>query len=236
MKKVVIIPGGFHPFHAGHYELYKSATKAFPDADIFVAATNDTSERPFSFATKELLARLAGVPQGKFVQVKSPFSADEITNKYDPNDTILIWLKSEKNAKGGTDPEGPFPAEIDPNTGKLPLVTRGPNKGKTVSDRLQYYKGNENKLQPMARHSYLAYMPTVEFGPGITSGSQIRKLWPQLNDKQKLGLVISLYPDTKNNLELAKKVSNIFDKVINAETKIQENKKIIVIHDYINEI
>ena len=115
-------------------------------------------------------------------------------------------------------------------------MTRGPNKGKTVSDRLQYYKGNENKLQPMSRHSYLAYMPTVEFGPGITSGSQIRKLWPQLNDKQKLGLVISLYPDTKNNLELAKKVSNIFDKVINAETKIQENKKIIVIQDYINEI
>ena len=131
-------------------------------------------------------------------------------------------------------PEGPFPAEIDPNTGKLPLVTRGPNKGKPVSDKLQYYKGNENQLQPMARHSYLAYMPTVEFGPGITSGSQIRKLWPTLNDKQKLGLVISLYPDTKNNLELAKKVSNIFDKVINTSNGLKENKNIIL--DYINEI
>ena len=77
-------------------------------------------------------------------------------------------------------------------------------------------------------------MPTVEFGPGITSGSQIRKLWPTLNDKQKLGLVISLYPDTKNNLQLAKKVVNIFDKVINTSTELKENKNIIL--DYINEI
>ena len=79
-KQIVIIPGGFHPYHAGHLALYQSAKKAFPDAEVYVAATNDQSERPFPFALKEKLENLAGVESGHFIQVKSPFQAKEITN------------------------------------------------------------------------------------------------------------------------------------------------------------
>jgi len=50
--------------------LYNSARQAFPSADVYVAATNDTSSRPFPFAVKEKLAKLAGVEAGHFVQVK----------------------------------------------------------------------------------------------------------------------------------------------------------------------
>ena len=53
MKQLVILPGGFHPFHAGHLALYQSALQAFPGADVKVAATNDTSTRPFPFKLKE---------------------------------------------------------------------------------------------------------------------------------------------------------------------------------------
>jgi hypothetical protein len=98
MKQVVIMPGGFHPFHAGHYALYKQAQDAFPGADVYVAATNDTSTRPFPFAIKEKLAQLAGVKSGQFVQVKSPFRAQEITTKYNPEETELIFVRSEKDA------------------------------------------------------------------------------------------------------------------------------------------
>ena len=56
MKKIVIMPGGFHPFHAGHLALYKSAVKAFPDADVYVAASDSQKERPFPFKVKEKLA------------------------------------------------------------------------------------------------------------------------------------------------------------------------------------
>jgi phosphopantetheine adenylyltransferase len=84
MKQLVIMPGGFHPFHAGHAALYQSARQAFPGADVYVAATNDTSTRPFPFAIKEKLAKLAGVEPGHFVQVKSPFQALEITQKFNP--------------------------------------------------------------------------------------------------------------------------------------------------------
>jgi len=78
------MPGGFHPFHAGHAALYNSARRAFPGAEVFVAATNDTSNRPFPFAIKEKLAKLAGVEAGHFVQVKSPFRAEEITAGFNP--------------------------------------------------------------------------------------------------------------------------------------------------------
>jgi len=221
MKQVVIMPGGFHPFHAGHAALYQSAKKAFPGADVYVAATNDTSNRPFPFQVKEKLAQLAGVPKGRFMQVKSPFGAEEILAPYNPDDTQLIFVKSEKNSRTGPSPEGPFPAEPDPKTGQLPLVTRGARKGLPVSDRLQYYRPGQ-PMAPMSRHSYLAYLPTVEFVPGITSGSEIRNIWPKFNEQLKTDLVMSLYPKTQNNPKLAANVVQMLDTAIG--TAVAENQ------------
>jgi len=228
MKTLVIMPGGFHPFHAGHASLYQDAVKAFPGADVYVTASNDTSERSFPFAIKEKLARVAGVPAGRFVQVKSPFTSEEITSRYDPNDTVLIFVKSEKNSKNGSDPEGPFPREVDPATGKLPLVTKGKRKGLPVSNRLQYYKGNEKNLQPMSSNTYIAYLRTVPFGPGIKSGSEFRALWdrftkvlldPKSTPEQKSKatelkkeLVMNMYPATQENPRLAVNVVKLMDK------------------------
>ena len=65
MKKLVIMPGGFHPWHAGHTALYNSAQAVFPSADVFVAATADVSNRPFPFKLKKTLAQAAGVPANK---------------------------------------------------------------------------------------------------------------------------------------------------------------------------
>ena len=222
------MPGGFHPFHAGHASLYQDAVKAFPGADVYVTASNDTSERSFPFAIKEKLARVAGVPAGRFVQVKSPFTSEEITSRYDPNDTVLIFVKSEKNSKNGSDPEGPFPQEVDPATGKLPLVTKGKRKGLPVSDKLKYYAGNEKNLQPMSSNRYIAYLPTVPFGPGIKSGSEFRALWdrftkvlldpkstPEQKEKAtelKKELIMNMYPATQKNPRLAANVVKLMDK------------------------
>ena len=196
MKQVVIMPGGFHPFHAGHYALYKQAQDAFPNADVYVAATNDTSTRPFPFAIKEKLAQLAGVKPGHFVQVKSPFRAEEITTKFDPADTQLIFVRSEKDA------------------------TKPPQAGGTKKDGtpayLQLLKGQQ-ELAPMAKHAYMAYLPTVEFGPGMTSATEIRAAWPTLNDKRKTALVMSLYPRTQKNPKLAANVVKMLDAAIGTE-------------------
>ena len=196
MSTIVIMPGGFHPFHAGHAALYQSAVKAFPGAEVFVAATNDTSNRPFPFAIKEKLAKLAGVQPGHFVQVKSPFRAEEITAKFDPAKDRLIFVRSEKDADkppqaGGVKKDG-NPAYLQPLAG-------------------------QTNIRPFSEHAYMAYLPTVEFGPGMTSATEIRGAWPQLNDKRKTALVMSLYPQTQQNPKLAANVVAMLDTAIGGD-------------------
>ena len=190
MSTIVIMPGGFHPFHAGHAALYNSAKRAFPDADVYVAATNDTSSRPFSFAIKEKLAQLAGVDKGRFMQVKSPFRAEEITAPYNPKKDKLIFIRSQKDAD------------------KQPLAGGVKKDGEPA-----YLQPLESaaKLEPFGKHAYMAYLPTVEFGPGMTSATEIRTAWPTLNEKRKTALVMSLYPKTQNNPQLAATVVKMLD-------------------------
>lgn len=183
------MPGGFHPFHAGHYALYKSALEAFPNADVYVAATNDQKVRPFPFEIKEKLAKLAGVEPGRFVQVKSPFMPREITQKYDPETDVVIFVRSEKDKieepkPGGTKKDG-TPAYFQPWTGK--------------------------DVKPFGQHAYIDYLPTVTFGPGIKSATEIRNSWPNLNDRQKTAMVMSLYPATQKNPKLAANVVKLLD-------------------------
>ena len=183
------MPGGFHPFHAGHAALYQSAVKAFPGADVYVAATNDTKTRPFPFAIKEKLAKLAGVAPGHFIQVKSPFKAEEITSHYNPDEDVLIFVRSEKDRTeqpkpGGIKKDG-TPAYFQPYTGK--------------------------GMQSFNKHAYMAYLPTVEFGPGIKSATEIRNAWPTLDERRKTALVMSLYPVTQKNPKLAANVVKMLD-------------------------
>ena len=74
----------------------------------------------------------------------------------------------------------------------------------------------------MSQHGYMAYLPTVEFGPGMTSATEIRGAWPQLNDKRKTALVMSLYPTTQSNPKLAATVVKMLDTAIGAE--VAENQ------------
>lgn len=192
MKKIVIMPGGFHPFHAGHMSLYNAAREAFPSADVFVAATDDTSGRPFPFKTKKFLAQQAGVPVNRFIRVKSPFRAEEITQMYDPNDTVLIFVRSDKD-KGNQ----PKPGGV---------------KRDGTAAYLQPYK--RNNLRPFSEHGYMAYLPTVQFGPGMSSATEIRAKWPSMQSEQKIELVQSLYPNTQTNPRAAGKIVEILDSVI----------------------
>ena len=63
----------------------------------------------------------------------------------------------------------------------------------------------------------MAYLPTVEFGPGMTSATEIRAAWPTLNDKRKTALVMSLYPATQKNPRLAATVVKMLDTAIGSE-------------------
>jgi hypothetical protein len=190
MKKLVIMPGGFHPFHPGHLALYQSALRAFPGADVYVAATDDIKTRPFPFAIKQKLASLAGIPEDHFVQVRSTFKPDEITSQYDPDDTELIFVRSDKDKK-----KGPFPG------------------GSKKDGSPAYLQPYGEKIQPMSQHGYMAYLPVKTFGgkAGMQSATEIRNTWLNSDDAAKLKLIKELYPQSA---KMAPWVKKVFDQYI----------------------
>ena len=171
--------------------MYKSALERFPQADVYVAATADTSTRPFSFKIKQQLARLAGVPADRFVQVKSPFQAKEITSQYDADHTQLIFVRSEKDQ------------DKPPSPG-----------GRKKDGTLAYLQPLDSKVLPMSQHGYMAYLPTVEFASGMTSATEIRSRWPAMDAEEKTRLVQQLYPGTAKNAKLTDVIVKMFDEVI----------------------
>ena len=189
------MPGGFHPFHAGHLALYKSAVKAFPDADVYVAASDSQKERPFPFKVKETLATVAGIPQGKFVQVKSPFRPDEITRNYDATQDALIFVRSEKDRNESPKPGGT----------------------KKDGSPTYYQPYDADNLLPFDQQGYMAYLPTVQFAGGITSATEIRKAWPKLDELGKIELIKSMYPDSELNVPSVKKLVQMLDAVLLGE-------------------
>ena len=207
MRKLVIIPGGFHPFHAGHMALYTAARAAFPSAEIYVAATADTSTRPFPFDVKKKLARLAGIPEHRFIQVKSPFRANEITEHFDPANTVLIFVRSEKDRA-----QPPQPG--------------GVKKDGTPS-YLQPYK--RNRLEPMNRHAYMEYLPVAQFGSGMTSATEIRAKWPGMTPESRADLINDMYPTTVGNERLTGVTVKMLDAVMTpgavAEDRDEDSKK-----------
>ena len=214
MNILVLMSGGFHPFHPGHLALYNSAKKAFPGADVVVGATNSQEKRPFNFKDKATLATIAGVDKGHFVEVNRQFSVKgepNIENRIqNADDTILIFVRSAKDAND------PVLQPWKPNPdGSVPMTKGSKNHPpRPTSNYLLSYKDNKNQLQPMTKHAYIAFLPVQEFSGDMTSATEIRNTWPTLNDKRKQAFAMSLYPATQQNSKLLATVVNILNKNI----------------------
>ena len=90
---VVIYPGRFHPFHIGHGKVYKYLNQQYKGAQVFIATSNktDAHKSPFSFDEKKMMMKLAGVDPNAIVQTKVPYVATEITDRFDPDKTIIVY-------------------------------------------------------------------------------------------------------------------------------------------------
>ena len=175
---VAVMPGGFHPFHPGHKSLYDYAVKTFGKENVYVAATNDTKTRPFPFEIKRKLAAMAGVPEQRFIQVKSPFNALSYESIIgNPADTALVFVRSEKDIQSH-----PLPDQIRKSDGMMGYLISYDNK---------------DNLETADTHGYMAYGPTIDFtfsGMQIKSASELRSAWPQMSDDEKIKATEIMYP------------------------------------------
>ena len=198
-KVVAVMPGGFHPFHPGHKSLYDWAVKQFGQTNVYVAATNDTSSRPFPFDVKKQLASFAGVPPTNFIQVKSPFNLNSYGGLLQDG-TALVFVRSEKDRN-----EQPQPDRIkkDGTPGYLKSYT-------------------DKNMDDHTESGYMTYGPTQDFqfsGGDIKSASELRNAWPSMTPEDKRKAAEQLYPG--KGIEAAKLLDNALG-TESAEESVQE--------------
>lgn len=112
-KPVVVYPGRFQPFHAGHYSVYKHLVDKYGKDNVFIGTSNKTDnvKSPFNFNEKQtVMTKMFGIPSDKIIQVTNPYAPKEITAMF-PEDTPFITAFSEKDAErlGGTGYYRPLP-------------------------------------------------------------------------------------------------------------------------------
>jgi cytidyltransferase-like protein len=188
-KVIVVYGGGFQPFHAGHMSSYEQAKRAFPSADFYVAASNDTKNRPIPFKDKQFLAQQAGV-QDHFVQVSQPVNPTEILSHYNPKKDILILVRSERDPVNYTKKDG-SQAYYQPFKSLKDCVPFNPDGG----------------------HGYVYVTKKHVFkvnGEEVYSGSQIRSMYSKADDKGRKSIINGLYPKATKQV----KVKQLLDKYI----------------------
>jgi hypothetical protein len=179
MNYLVIYPGRFHPFHQGHKASYDWLTQQFGENNVYIASSNvqDPDTSPFSFSDKVTMMTKLGVPSGRVVNVKNPYQATEITSVLSDQEkanTALVFAVSEKDAERFN-----FAPKKDGSPGYLQPVP-----------------DNKKSMKPMTKHGYVAITPTVNFrvkGVDANSASQIRKLYLEGNDNDRLQIIADLY-------------------------------------------
>lgn len=196
MNYLVIYPGRFHPFHLGHKASYDWLANQFGENNVYIASSNvqDPESSPFEFADKVKMASKLGVAPGHVVNVKNPYQATEITSSLSDEEkanTALIFAVSAKDAE---------------------RFNFAPKKDGSPS-YLQPIPDNKKGMKPMTKQGYIAVTPTVNFrvkGVDANSASQIRKLYLDGNETDRLQIITDLYgaPDPE--------IKDIFDQRLGA--------------------
>ena len=201
---VVVYPGRFHPFHVGHGKVFKYLRQKYKGAQVFIASSGktDAHKSPFTFDEKKKMMMLAGVDPNAIVQTKVPYVASEITDRFDPDKTVVVYAVSEKDM--ADDPRFSFPQN------GLKLKKDGDPA------HVQKWTGMEN-AKTLREHSYIVTVPTFTFsiqGEAINSATQIRNMIGKANE-EKLELILQDLYDTKN---ISHEVMEIFKRKLQPST------------------
>ena len=180
---VVIYPGRFHPFHIGHGKVFKYLKEKFKGAQVFIASSGKTDghKSPFAFDEKKKMMMLAGVDPNAIVQTKVPYVATEITDRFDPDTTVVLYAVSEKDMN--EDPRFDFPQN------GLKLKKNG------EPAHVQKWNGTAD-AKPLRDHSYIVTVPTFTFtirGENVNSATQIRNMIAKADETTLIQILQDLY-------------------------------------------
>ena len=196
-KLVIIYPGRFHPFHKGHATVYHNLVTAYPTADVWIATSDkqDPGKSPFTFEEKREMMGLARTDAGgkvnlsRVVCCQQPYQATDITDRYNPNDTVVLYVVSEKDM--AEDPRFKFPPEGTPSLKK---------DGQPA--HMQKWDKWDN-AKSLTDHSYVTTVPTNEFnvmGEPMKSATEIRQRFPNLSSDQQKTFINDLFGNFSDNV------------------------------------
>ena len=191
---VVVYPGRYQPLHRGHKAVYDDLVAEF-GPNVYIATSNktDPDRSPFDFEDKLRMARAAGIPADKIQLVKNPYNPAEITEKFVPENTVLLFAVGDKDMD--TDPRFKFDSD-----------GLGRKKDGSLS-YLQKWPGM-HKAKTLDQHGYIIAAPTKEFeilGEPATSATEIRKAYRAADPATRDRIITDLYGKPNRD------VRNMFD-------------------------
>jgi nicotinamide mononucleotide adenylyltransferase len=180
MRTVAVYPGRFHIFHQGHRAVYDHLTKQYGQENVYIATSakqNDT-DSPFTFSDKVAMMTKMGVPASRIIQVTNPYKIKEMETLLglDPATDHLVYALGEKDAsRFKYTPESPL---------QLLSTTK--------------------KMKPVGKHAYVEVVPTATFnvlGRAIQNASEIRKMYLEGNENDRMQIIADLYGATDPELK-----------------------------------
>ena len=163
IKKTIGVFGGrFQPFHSGHLATYKWLSKQVDEAYITTSNLKKPPRHPMNFKEKVRHMVKVGIPKNRIIEEKTPYVANNLLKKFDPETTAVVYAFGQKDA------------------GRLKAGTKK-GGGKTY---YQDYKKSKGDIRGFEEHGYFVTAPQF----GNISGTKTRDMLgnPNIDDKERI--------------------------------------------------
>jgi hypothetical protein len=141
-KVIAVYPGRFQPMGRHHAATFKWLQDKFGKENTYIVTSDkvEMPKSPLNFQEKKAIATKYGFGD-RIAQVKNPYKAEEVTTKYDPETTAIVFMVGKKDME--EDPRFKIGLKKDGTPG--------------------YFKKYEDgkPLQPFTKHGYLIVAPHV---------------------------------------------------------------------------
>lgn len=163
MNCICIYPGRFQPFGPHHFKSYQWLVRVFGIENVYLVTSNHQDENsPLTFDEKKQCIEQYNINQNHIVQVKNPYRAEELIQRFDPNNTSAIFAYGEKDF--------------------------GRIKFQKSDGSDSYFKEffGQRELKPLSKCGYVVEMPNqhVTYQGKEINGTYLREMLPMLNPEE----------------------------------------------------